>query len=359
MDEKAFEFLQKYINTPSPSGYERKGQKVWLEYIKPYVDESYIDHYNNAVAIINPQAKFKVMLEAHADEISWVVNYIDENGFLHVIENGGADPIVTPGKSGLIHTCEGSLPCVFGWPPIHLRSDAHHLAVDEDHLFVDCGCTSAAEVAKLGIRVGDVITFPDKLHKINDRFIVGRGLDNRIGGLIIAETVRRLKESATSLPYGLYLANAVQEEVGENGAKMMGEQIKPNIAIVTDVTHDTNIPFIDMRKHGDTRCGKGPVLALAPAIHKGLFEFVKDIAVENKIPFQFVAVSRETSTDADAIILSQGGICSVLISPPLKYMHTPVEMVCLEDIENTIKLMVEVLKQLDPKTLNMENVFKK
>lgn len=357
MDKQAFDFLENYINNPSPSGYERKGQRIWLDYLKPYVNDVYIDHYNNAVGVINPEAKFKVMLEAHADEISWIVNFIDERGFLHVIPNGGADPIVCPGKPALIHTVKGVFPCVFGWPPIHLRWDIQDYQVDESHLFVDCGCHTSEEVEKLGIRVGDVITFLDQLQIINKRFIVGRGLDNRIGGLIIAEVARRIKESMSSIPFGLYLVNAVQEEVGLNGARMMSEKIKPDIAIVTDVTHDTNIPFIDRRKHGDTRCGKGPVLAIAPAIHKGLLQIVENVANKNKIPFQFVAVSRETSTDADAIALAQGGICSVLISPPLKYMHTPVEMVCIDDVEHTIKLMFELLKQLNPETLNLENAF--
>lgn len=355
MDRQAFNFLTNYINNSSPSGYELQGQNIWLDYLKPYLDDSYIDSYNNAVGIINPKAKFKIILEAHADEISWIVNYIDEKGFLHVIPNGGADPIVCPGKTALIHTRKGIFPGVFGWPPIHLRWNVEDLRVDEDHLFVDCGCNSAKEVEKLGIKIGDVVTFHDKMQIINKRFIVGRGLDNRIGGFILAEVARHIKQNARTLPFGLYFANAAQEEVGLNGAKMMSDQIKPNLAIVTDVTHDTNIPFIDMRKHGDTRCGKGPVLAIAPAVHKGLLQIVENVANKNKIPFQLVAVSRETSTDADAIAFAQGGIRSVLISPPLKYMHTPVEMVCTEDVEHTIQLIYKLLLAIDPKTLSLEN----
>mgnify|MGYP003580223543 FL=1 len=357
MDQQTFQFLERYINNPSPTGFERKGQKMWLDYLMPYIDDHYMDNYNNAVGIINPEHKYKIMLESHGDEISWLVNYIGEKGFLHVIPNGGADADVCPGKRALIHTNQGILPCVFGWPPIHLRYDMGNFRVDENHLFVVCGCSSVEEVKKLGIRVGDVITFDDQLQIINKRFLVGRGLDNRIGALIIAEVARRLKESNKKLPFALYFVNAVQEEVGLNGAKMISDQIKPDIAIVTDVTHDTNIPFIDIRKHGDTCCGKGPVLAIAPAIHKGLLQVVQNVANENKIPFQFVAVSRETSTDADAIALAQGGICSVLISPPLRYMHTPVEMVCSDDIENTIKLMTELMKKIDPATINLNSAF--
>lgn len=357
MDQQSLSFLEQYIDSSSPSGFERKSQGLWLEYLKPYVDKYYLDHYNNAVGIINPQAKFKIMLESHADEISWLVNYIDAKGFLYVIPNGGADPTVCPGKQALIHTRAGNFPGVFGWPPLHLRYDIPDLRVDESHIFVDCGCSTAEEVEKLGIRIGDVVTFRNQLQIINKKFFVGRGLDDRIGAFIIAEVARRIKETQTKLPFGLYLVNAVQEEVGLKGAKMVSDQIKPDIAIVTDVTHDTNIPFIDMRKHGDTRCGKGPVLAIAPAVHKGLFQIAENIARENKIPIQLVAVSRETNTDADAIALAQGGVCSVLISPPLKYMHTPVEMVCQSDVEYTIQLISLLLKKLDPEKINLDNVF--
>lgn len=357
MDKQSLNFLEQYINNPSPSGFERKGQKMWLDYLKPNVDECYLDHYNNAVGIVNPQAKFKIMLESHADEISWIVNYIDDKGFLYVIPNGGADPAVCPGKQALIHTHTNVFPGVFGWPPIHLRRDIPDLRVDESHLFVDCGCSTAQEVEKLGIRIGDIVTFKDQLQIINKEFFVGRGLDDRIGSFIIAEVARNLKKTLTKKSFGLYFVNAVQEEVGLRGAKMVSDQIKPDIAIVTDVTHDTNIPFIDMRKHGDTRCGKGPVLAIAPAVHKGLFQTVEDIARQHKIPIQFVAVSRETNTDADAIALAQGGICSVLISPALRYMHTPVEMVCKQDVEYTIQLITLLLQKINPDKLNMDNTF--
>lgn len=356
MDKKAIDFLGRYINNPSPTGFERSGQKLWLEYVKSFVDTYYLDNYNNAIGIINPDVAFKIMLEAHGDEISWLVNYIDGKGFLHVIPNGGSDPEVCPGKRAMIHTQQGPIPCVFGWPPIHLRPSTD-FRVDEDHLFLDCGCTSAEEVAKLGIRVGDVVTFSDPLGTINNKHFVGRGLDNRIGALIIAEVARQIKTCGKKLPFGLYIVNGAQEEAGLNAARMTTEQIQPDIAIVTDVTHDTSIPFIDKRKHGDTRCGKGPVLAIAPAIHKGLLQFVQDIAQEQHIPYQLVAISRETDTDAEAIALAQGGVCSVLISPPLRYMHTPAEMVCIADIDHTIQLITALVTAIDPKTINLNNHY--
>ncbi len=357
ISEGSLKFFKSYIETPSPSGYERAAQSLWLEHMKSFTDDIHLDHYNNAIAVLNPKAKFKIMLEAHGDEISWLVNYIDQKGFLHVLPNGGADPQVCPGKRAHIHTRKGMIPCVFGWPAIHLRNYIRDLYIDDSHLFVDCGCSSREEAEKIGIRVGDVITFRDGLEMMNDRFLVGRGLDNRIGSLIIAEVARHFSQARGDLPYALYFVNAVQEEVGLKGAKMAADQIQPDVAIVTDVTHDTSTPFIDERKNGDTRCGWGPVVAIAPAIHKELLQLTEDVAKDKDIPIQRVAISRETGTDADAIALARGGVCSILISPPLRYMHTPVEMVCWNDVEATIQLMCGMIRRLTPDLINKRHAF--
>lgn len=355
LTKRSLEFLEAYINTSSPTGFEKKGQELWLEYIRPFTDDSFQDNYNNTVAIVNPDADFRVVLEAHADEISWMVNYIDDKGFIHVLPNGGADPMVAPGKHVHIHSDDGIIRGVFGWPAIHLRNDIPNLYPDQFHLFVDAGFSSRQEAYDCGVRVGNIITFLDQFSVLNKKFFLGRALDNRIGGLIIAEVARHLKEQKATLPYCLMCVNAVQEEVGLYGAKMIGERLKPDIAIVTDVTHDTNTPFIKMQRHGETVCGKGPVLAVAPAVHKGFLELIKDTARNNKIPFQLVAISRETGTDADAIALSRGGVSTALISPPLRYMHTPVEIVHVEDVENSIRLILETLKKLDPAKVNINH----
>jgi putative aminopeptidase FrvX len=354
LDNTAIRFLRNYINNSSPTGYEMNGQELWLKYLRPYVDDYFQDNYYNTVGVINPNAPFKIMLEAHADEISWLVNFIDEKGFIYVLKNGGADEHVTPGRHVKIHTSEGVISGVFGWPAIHIRYDIPEIRVDAQHLFVDCGCKSGKEVEDLGVRVGDIITFTDEFQILNRDYFVGRALDNRIGGLIIAQVARIIKEKGIHLPFGLYIVNAVQEEVGFNGAKMISHTIKPDIAIVTDVTHDTNTPFIDMRKHGDTACGRGPVLAIAPAIHKGLLQLIKEAAFDAGIPYQLVAISRETGTDTHVIALANGGTYSVLISPPLRYMHTPVEIVHRKDVEYVIQLMIETLLRIDPQNLNLQ-----
>jgi putative aminopeptidase FrvX len=352
LTSRSIQFLKEYVNTSSPTGYEMNGQHIWLDYIQPYVDEYFQDLYYNTVAIINPNQKYKVAIEAHADEISWMVNFIDDDGFIHVLPNGGADPEIAPGKHIEIHTDKGSVHGVFGWPAIHLRHDIQHFKLNAEHLFIDIGCTSKKEALRRGVRVGNIVTFKDRFRMLNKKYFLGRALDNRIGGLIIAETARILYEDRIQLPYTLFIVNSTQEEVGLNGAKVIADRLKPDIAIVTDVTHDTTTPFINRRWHGYTNCGSGPVLAVAPSMHKAFLRQIKQIAERSGIPYQLVAVSRETGTDADAIALSRGGICSALISPPLRYMHTPVEMVNIEDVENCIRLMVATLRSLRPGEIN-------
>ena len=341
--KKSVEFFEKYINNASPTGYEWEGQKVWLDYLKPYIDEHFVDNYGTAVGVINPKAEYKVVIEAHADEISWYVNYITKDGLIYVIRNGGSDHQIAPSKRVNIHTDKGLVKAVFGWPAIHTRSGEKEEAPTLKNIFLDCGCTSQEEVEKLGIHVGCVITYEDEFMILNDRYYVGRALDNRAGGFMIAEVARLLKENKIKLPFGLYIVNSVQEEIGLRGAEMIAHRIKPNMAIVTDVTHDTQTPMISKITQGDLACGKGPVVSYAPAVQSNLNKLLIKAAEENKIPFQRQASSRSTGTDTDAFAYSNEGVVSALISLPLRYMHTTVEMVHKEDVDNVIRLIYEAL----------------
>lgn len=341
--KKSVEFFEKYINNASPTGYEWEGQKVWLDYLKPYIDEHFVDNYGTAVGVINPKAEYKVVIEAHADEISWYVNYITKDGLIYVIRNGGSDHQIAPSKRVNIHTDKGLVKAVFGWPAIHTRSGEKEEAPTLKNIFLDCGCTSQEEVEKLGIHVGCVITYEDEFMILNHRYYVGRALDNRAGGFMIAEVARLLKENKIKLPFGLYIVNSVQEEIGLRGAEMIAHRIKPNVAIVTDVTHDTQTPMISKITQGDLACGKGPVVSYAPAVQSNLNKLLIKAAEENKIPFQRQASSRSTGTDTDAFAYSNEGVVSALISLPLRYMHTTVEMVHKEDVDNVIRLIYEAL----------------
>jgi putative aminopeptidase FrvX len=347
--EDSLAFLAKYINNPSPTGFEWKGQQMWLEYIKPYIDDYYVDNYGTTVGIINPDAPYKVVIEAHADEISWFVNYITSDGLIYVIRNGGSDHQIAPSKRVNIHTDNGDVvKAVFGWPAIHTRLGGEkEEAPTLKNIFLDCGATSKDEVEKLGIHVGCVITYEDEFMVLNDRYYVGRALDNRAGGFMIAEVARLLKENNKTLPFGLYIVNAVQEEIGLRGAEMIAHHIKPNVAIITDVTHDTQTPMINKIVQGDLACGRGPVISYAPAVQNNLNKVLVETAQKNEIPFQRQASSRSTGTDTDAFAYSNDGVPSALISLPLRYMHTTVEMIHKEDVDNVIRLIYETLLTIE------------
>lgn len=342
-------FLEKYINNPSPTGFETAGQKIWLEYITPYIDEWHSDNYGTVYGVINPEAEYKVVIEAHADEISWFVNYISDDGYLQVIRNGGVDHVIAPSKRVNIHTRKnGIVKGIFGWPAIHVRRGADaDMKPTLENIFIDVGARNKQEVLDMGIHIGAVITYEDEFMVLNDRFYVGRALDNRIGGFCIAQVARLLKENGDKLPFGLYIVNSVQEEIGLKGATMIAETIKPNVAIVTDVSHDTNTPLMKKKQQGDIAAGKGPDLTYGPAVQNNLLYLVMDTADEKGIPYQLSASSRGTGTDTDAFAYSNGGVPSCLISLPLRYMHTTVESAHKDDVENVIKLMYETLKKID------------
>ncbi len=288
-----------------------------------------------------------MVIEGHSDEISWYVNYITDNGLIYVIRNGGSDHQIAPSKRVNIHTKKGIVKGVFGWPAIHTRNRGKEESANLHNIFIDVGCSTKDEVEQLGIHVGCVITYPDEFLILNENKFVCRALDNRMGGFMIAEVARLLKENKKQLPFGLYIVNAVQEEIGLRGAEMITQAIKPNIAIVTDVCHDTSTPMIDKKIEGDLQLGKGPVIAYAPAVQNKLRDLITDTAEAEKIPFQRHATSRVTGTDTDAFAYSNGGVPSALISLPLRYMHTTVEMVHRDDVEHVIKLIYATLLQLE------------
>ena len=338
-------FLEKYLNNASPTGFESEGQQMWLDYIRPYIDEYFTDNYGSVVGVINPKAKYKVVIEAHADEISWFVHYITPEGFIYLRRNGGSDHMIAPSKRVNIHTDKGIVKAVFGWPAIHMRHQKEETP-SMKNIFLDCGCSTKEEVEKMGVHVGCVVTFEDEFITLNKNRYVGRALDNRMGGFMIAEVARLLKEQKTELPFGLYIVNAVQEEVGLRGAQMIAHKIKPDVAIVTDVCHDTQTPMVNKIQNGDLHSGKGPVLTYGPAVQNNLLKLVIDAAEKNKIPFQRAAASRATGTDTDAFAYSNEGVPSALISLPLRYMHTTVEMCRKEDVEDAIRLILASVKEI-------------
>ncbi len=347
LTKKSEEFLFSYLNNASPTGFEAAGQKLWLKYLKPYIDTYKVDNYGTVYGIINPEAEYKVVIEAHADEISWFVNYIGDNGFINVIRNGGSDHQIAPSKRVNIHTKKGMVDGIFGWPAIHTRRGEKEESPKLNNIFIDVGAKDKQEVLDMGISVGCVVTYPDELFVMNKKFYVGRALDNRMGGFCIAEVARLLKKNKKKLPFGLYIVNAVQEEVGLRGAQMVANTIKPNVAIVTDVTHDTHTPMLKPAQLGDIKAGNGPTITFGPSVHNILQDLIIDTAEKNKIPLQREATSRNTGTDTDAFAYSNGGVPSALISLPLRYMHTTVETAHKDDVENVIQLIYHTLLKIE------------
>ncbi|MFM7639669.1 MAG: M20/M25/M40 family metallo-hydrolase [Bacteroidota bacterium] len=339
-------FLETYLNNVSPTGFEHSGQSIWLNYLKPYVQETFVDTYGTAVGVINPGMPYKVVLEAHADEISWFVNYISEDGYIYVIRNGGSDFQIAPSMRCNIHCENGNVvKGVFGWPAIHVRADKNP-ETKQENIFIDLGCSSKAEVEALGVHVGAVAVFEADCFWLNDKHLVGRALDNRMGGFMIAEVARRLSENQDALPFTVYLVNSVQEEIGLRGAEMISRRLQPDVAIITDVTHDTCSPLYNKKQQGDCKCGKGAVVTYGPAVQNNLLQTIIGVAKSQEIAIQRNAVSRSTGTDTDSFAYSGMGVASALISLPLKYMHTTVETVHLDDVNSCIQLMYHTVKHI-------------
>jgi len=254
--------------------------------------------------------------------------------------------MIAPSMRVNVLTEKGPVKGIFGWPAIHVRSGEKDIVPSMDNIFIDVGCASKKEVEQLGIHVGSVAVFEDELMELHEHFYTGRALDNRIGGFMIAEVARKIKENKKKLPFSLYIVNAVQEEIGLRGAEMISRRIKPDVAIITDVCHDTHSPLYDKKKQGDQKCGKGPVLTYGPAVQNNVLKMVIQVAEKQKIAFQRAAVSRSTGTDTDSFAYSGEGVPSALISLPLKYMHTTVETIHKKDLQEVIDLMYAFVTQL-------------
>ena len=306
-----------------------------------------VDTYGTVVGVINPDAPYKVVIEAHADEISYFVHYITSDGYIYLKRNGGSDHQIAPSKRVDIHTPKGIVKGVFGWPAIHTRTAGKEEAPSMKNIFLDVGAKDKKEVEAMGIHVGCVVTYEDQFMVLNKDWYVARALDNRAGGFMIAEVARLLHEQKIKLPFGLYITNSVQEEIGLRGAQMIAERIDPDVAIVTDVTHCTHTPMMNKIENGDVAAGKGTGVTYGPAVQNNLLQRIIDTADAEKIPLQRMAASRFTGTDTDAFAYSNKGVASALISLPLRYMHTTVEMVHRADVENCIQLILATLQNIE------------
>jgi endoglucanase len=332
--------LLETIATPSPSGWEKEGQQLWIKNTRSHADRIESDAYGNAWAVLegSDTKAPRVMLEAHADEIGFIVRHIDDKGFLAVGPIGGSDRTLASARRLRLFGSKGVVPGVIGNTAIHLRDTNKDKPAEWKDLFIDVGASSAKDVEKLGIRVGTPAIFTDDAIEFPGERIVGRALDNRIGGFVLTNILAELHAAKKRPAASTFAVNAVQEEIGSHGARMVAHRIRPSVAIVFDVTHATDTPGISAKEHGLVELGKGPAISHGAANHPLVMQRLIDVAKKNNIPLQHEAVSRSTRTDADVIYTSRDGVPCGLVSIPLRYMHSPVEMISLEDVKNAAAL---------------------
>jgi putative aminopeptidase FrvX len=358
--KKNKEFLYNYLNAYSPVAQEAEGQQIWSDYIKPYVDFLKQDAYGTSYGVLKSKLNkyetlnvntHKVVIEAHCDEIAWIITNIEKTGMIRVKRHGGSDNMIAPSKTVMIHTHDGKkVRGVFGWPAIHTRKEYTSMGYDQHELWVDCGLKNKASVLEAGVEVGNLITFDTQLEEIGD-YYVGRSLDNKIGGYIIAEALRTIVKKGIKLPYDLYVVNSVQEEVGLHGAKKIAKELKADLALVHDVCHNTNTPKIDKAKDGDNKGGLGPCLEYTAQNHREINKMLREIAKDKKIPVQLTVGSMGNDTMA----FFMENTPTAILATPLKYMHTTVEMAHKKDVDACIKLFVAFLKALTPQKINEIN----
>lgn len=333
MREQSLNFLRTLVNTPSPVGHEVRGQRVWLDYAKQFADETFSDAYGNCVAVLNKGGSPRLMMAGHADEIAMAVNYITDDGFIYVRRMGGVDAAITKAQRVVIHTRDGAVKGVVGNVAPHLMKEEKEPKVPKIYdIFLDIGVSSRKDAEKL-VRIGDPITLADEFDLLRNDLAVARAFDNRIGTFAVAEALRLLKEGKTKLHAEVCAVSNVQEEVGLLGARQIAYSLKPDVALVVDVTHATDYPTVNKPQHGDVRMGKGPAITHGGCNHPEVVARIESIASAKKIPLQHEAMSSTSGTDTDAIFWTRGGIASALISLPNRYMHSPVEVVSLKDLE--------------------------
>jgi endoglucanase len=349
-DSATQEFLEELLVTPSPTGFESAGQKVWKEYVEQFADDVQADAYGSASAKLNTSFDvITVMIEAHCDEIGMIVQHITDDGFLYVNKLGGSDSTIAKAKRVNIHTRDGIVSGVTGNTAIHLQDKKNGNGKQPawKDIYVDIGVSSREEALKL-VQIGDPITYADEYDYLSEDILSGRGLDNRIGGFMIAQVLKNINERRDELSVNVVALNSVQEEVGGYGARMMSYRLEPDLAIVTDVTHATDTPGIDNKEHGLVKLGKGPSIQHGGANHPKIVDFIEEVSIDKEIEIQHEATSIRTGTDTDSIFYQKTGIPSALISLPLRYMHSPVETAALADIESLIDLMTESILAMQP-----------
>ena len=350
MRNESATFLEKLLSAPSPSGYEQPAQRLFREYITPYSQVT-SDVMGNVYGFIPGQGKNcpRVMLVGHSDEIGLQVKYIDDKGFIYFAAIGGVDAHLTPGKVVSIHTADGPLSGVIGKKPIHLMDNKdRETVVKLEAQYIDIGAADKKEAQKL-VRVGDCITFESGFTRLQGDRVASRGFDDKAGSFVVAEVLRLVATDKKRLPVDLYGVSSVQEEIGLRGGATSSYTVNPDIGICVEVDFATDQPDVERKHNGEVALGKGPVLSRGPNINHGLFELLYSTAKKEKIDVQLTANPRATGTDANVMQISRNGVATALVKLPLRYMHTPVEVVSLSDLEQAARLIVAALLKIKGK----------
>lgn len=338
------DFLFDLLATPSPTGFEKAGQKKWVDFAKKITKNVQSDAYGTAWATLEGAKKGPtIMLEAHADEIGYITKYITDEGFIHIDRVGGSDAATARGRKIMILTKSGPVYGIIGNTAIHIRDWRDEKAPKIHELYIDVGATNKKDVEKMGIRVGLPIVYADEPYLLGKDLLVSRALDNRIGGYIITQVLKRLAKKTKDMQCTLHVVNAVQEEIGGHGASMVTHRLKPNMAICLDVCHSTDTPGIDKTKFGGMKMRSGPTITHGTSSHPLVNERIETVATAKKMKLQHESSSNHSGTDTDSIFRVAEGVPSALVSLPLRYMHSVVETVSIEDINATIDLLEAVI----------------
>jgi endoglucanase len=348
MTDDATSFLFDLLDTPSPTGFEAPGQRVWADYVRPHADAVDTDAYGTAWATLHghDDAAPTLMLDAHVDEIGFMVRHITDEGFLHVNRIGGSDRAIARGLRVRILGDDGPVTGVVGNTAIHIRDTKDESIPKVHELFVDIGADDKAGVHDRGIRVGHPMVFDVSPTDLTDSRVTARAIDNRLGGFIIAQVVKRLADAPPA--WTLQAANSVQEEIGGHGAEMIAHRLEPSLAVAFDVTHATDSPGISSAEHGAVKMGEGPAITHGTSTHPQVVQRLMQVADEEDIPLQHEPSDRRTGTDTDSIFKSRSGVPSALVSVPLRYMHSTVEVVDTGDIEKCVQLLTAFTRSLAP-----------
>ncbi|GMV64901.1 MAG: endoglucanase [Candidatus Hinthialibacteria bacterium] len=350
MDKKQIEFFKSLLSAHSPSGYEQDVRKVWREHVCDAADEVLTDVMGNCIAILNPGGTPRVLLAGHCDEIGFQVSHIDDNGYLCFKPIGGHDTSLIPGRRVLVHTQKGPIPGVTGKKAIHLMTEEERKKIPEIHdLWIDIAAGSREEAQEL-VRIGDCITHDLGYRELRNNLVVSRALDDRTGAYVAAETLLACARRKSKLKACVVAVATVQEEVGLRGAITAAFGTRPDIGICIDVTHATDSPGMDQRKHGVVKLGKGPTLQRGGSVNPHVFDLLAKAAKDHNLPFQPAASPGRVGNDTWSLQVVREGVATGTVGIPLRYMHTPSEVGSLDDLDAAVGILSEFCLSLNAKT---------